>query len=98
MTAEPTVVAASALEAALDEIRVLQHAAWPAHVPYTVEYPIDGQGIVDYLRHWAAVRPDVIAIAYYGRDISYAEYDELSDRFAGWLLGIRSEERRVGKE
>lgn len=76
----------SILEAALVEVRKLQHANWPAEVPHVVEYPIETHGVVDYLRHWAAIRPDTVAIAFYGREISYAEYDELSDRFAGWLL------------
>ncbi|WP_227996712.1 AMP-binding protein [Nocardia australiensis] len=86
MTVEPTAVAPSSLDAALEEIKARQAAAWPAQVPRTVEYPIEAMGVVDYLRHWAAVRPEVTAIAFYGRDISYAEYDGLADRFAGWLL------------
>ncbi|MFC9661143.1 AMP-binding protein [Nocardia sp. NPDC127606] len=86
MTVEPPTVAPPALDTALAQIRQLQSAAWPAQVPRTVEYPIASMAVVDYLRHWAALRPEVTAIAYYGRDLSYAEYDELSDRFAGWLL------------
>ncbi|MFD4358122.1 AMP-binding protein [Nocardia sp. NPDC058518] len=86
MTVEPTTVAPPSLTAALAEIHARQSAVWPAQVPRTVEYPIESMALVDYLRHWAAQQPEATAIAYYGRDISYAEYDELSDRFAGWLL------------
>lgn len=75
-----------ALEAALAEIRRVQEVHWPPEVPRTVEYPIEGRGLVDYLRHWASVRPHAPAIEFYGRTVGYAEYDDLSDRFAGWLL------------
>ena len=76
----------TALESALAEIRELQDAAWPPQVPRTVEYPIEGRTVIDYLRHWASERPQTVAIDFYGRAITYAELDELSDRFAGWLL------------
>ncbi|ANZ26764.1 acyl-CoA synthetase [Rhodococcus sp. WB1] len=84
-----------ALEAALAEIRRVQEAHWPPEVPRTVEYPIEGRGLVDYLRHWASVRPHAPAIEFYGRTVGYAEYDDLSDRFAGWLLarGARAGDR-----
>lgn len=74
-----------ALEAALAEVRVVQDASWPDGVPRGVEYPLPDGGVVDYLRHWARTRPEATAIVFYGREVSYAEYDELSDRFAGWL-------------
>ena len=76
----------TALESALAEIRELQAAAWPPEVPRSVEYPIEGRTVIDYLRHWATQRPHTVAIDFYGRDITYAELDDLSDRFAGWLL------------
>ncbi|GAA4490587.1 AMP-binding protein [Rhodococcus olei] len=81
-----TTVASSVLEAALAEVRQVQQANWPAAIPREVRDPIGSHGLVDHLRHWAAERPDTVAIAFYGREIGYAEYDELSDRFAGWLL------------
>lgn len=81
-----TTVTPPVRDAALAEIQRLQQAHWPAEVPREVVYPLATQGLVDYLRHWAVERPDVVAIAFYGREITYAEYDELSDRFAGWLL------------
>ncbi|MFC6009866.1 AMP-binding protein [Nocardia lasii] len=83
MTAE---LATAALDAALAQVRACQQAAWPHQVPRTPQYPIESMALVDYLRHWASERPETVAIGFYGRDISYAEYDELSDRFAGWLL------------
>ncbi|MEJ6550248.1 AMP-binding protein [Corynebacterium sp. USCH3] len=74
------------LEAALAEVRAVQDSNWPAEVPRTVSYPAGTDGIVEYLWHWADTRPDDEAIIFYGRTVSYSEYDELSDRFAGWLL------------
>ncbi|MCQ4122693.1 AMP-binding protein [Rhodococcus tibetensis] len=76
----------AALETALAEIRELQDTAWPSQVPRGVEYPIEDRTVVGYLRHWATTRPSTVAIDFYGRRITYAEYDEMSDRFAGWLL------------
>ena len=74
-------------DTALAEISALQQRFWPTQVKREVNYPIPGRGMVDYLRHWAATRPQTIAIAFYGREVSYAEYDDLSDRFAAWLSG-----------
>ncbi|MEV4643282.1 AMP-binding protein [Saccharopolyspora sp. NPDC049357] len=72
-------------EEALAEVRRLQAANWPEQVPGTVVHPVEVPALPEHLRHWAKTRPDTIAISFYGRDITYAEYDELSDRFAGWL-------------
>ncbi|WP_213576073.1 AMP-binding protein [Rhodococcus sp. USK13] len=74
------------LEAALADLRAIQDAAWPPQVPKAVDYPIEDRTVVGYLRHWATRRPDTVAIDFYGRRITYAEFDDLSDRFAGWLL------------
>ncbi|EGD53979.1 AMP-binding protein [Gordonia neofelifaecis] len=80
-----SIATAANLAAAVDEIRSRQLANWPAEVPRTFAYPAGEASIVDHLRYWAAERPDAVAISFYGRDVTYAEYDELSDRFAGWL-------------
>lgn len=44
--------------------------------------------LVGRLRHWSAARPHDPAIVFYGRVVTYAEYDELSDRLAGWLISL----------
>ena len=41
--------------------------------------------LTHYLREWARRTPDKAAIIFYGREISYAELDRLSDRFAAVL-------------
>ena len=77
-----------ALDTALAEITALQIANWPADVGREVVYPAGRATMVDHLRHWAATRPDAVAISFYGHDITYADYDEASDRFAGWLASV----------
>jgi long-chain acyl-CoA synthetase len=44
------------------------------------------QPIHEYLRHYAQVTPAKEAIIFYGRTITYQELNELSDRFANYLL------------
>ncbi|MGB3696550.1 MAG: AMP-binding protein [Gordonia sp. (in: high G+C Gram-positive bacteria)] len=82
-------------ETAIAQIRALQLENWPAEVPRHYDYPAGRATVVDHLRHWADRRPDAIAISFYGRDLTYAEYDEISDRFAGWLesVGVREGDR-----
>ncbi|GAA1073605.1 AMP-binding protein [Tsukamurella spumae] len=82
---------AAALAAAAEEIHALRLRNWPAQVPRTVEYPAGTPAMVEHLRHWARQRPETVAIAFYGRELTYAEYDDLSDRFAGLLAehGVR---------
>lgn len=95
-TDEPITTAAPAdLDAAANRVRRLQERNWPAAVPRTFEYPAGRPDVTSHLRHWAAERPDTTAIAFYGRLISYAEYDKLSDRVAGWLAahGVRPGDR-----
>lgn len=41
--------------------------------------------VATWVAHWARERPDTTAVHYYGRDISFAELNELADRAAGWL-------------
>lgn len=40
----------------------------------------------EYLRHYARTIPDKPAMIYYGRTLTFRELDELSDRFANYLL------------
>ncbi|MCD2097368.1 AMP-binding protein [Rhodococcus rhodochrous] len=76
------------IESALAQIRALQEKNWPAQVPREFTYPAGTPALAEHLRHWARERPDTVAISFYGRDITYAAYDEMSDRFAGWLTSI----------
>ncbi|WP_156640032.1 AMP-binding protein [Bosea sp. PAMC 26642] len=66
-------------------LRLLHDKAWPAGVPRTPRYPLGEIAISDHLREWARRQPDKPACIFYGREISYRELDDLSDRFAALL-------------
>ena len=79
----------------LSEARRRADARWPADVPREAQYPLGEISIGDHLRHWARETPDNVAIAFYGTEVTWAQYDELSDRAAGWLasVGVRAGDR-----
>ncbi len=58
---------------------------WPPGVPRAPHYPFGEIPLSDYLRKWAQRQPDTAALIFYGREISYAELDRLSDRFAALI-------------
>ena len=70
----------------LEHLRELQQAAWPRGHACEPEYPLGQRPLTHYLKHWAAVSPDKPAVRFYGHDLSYAELDDLSSRFATLLL------------
>lgn len=45
---------------------------------------VDGT-VATWVAHWALTRPETTAVHFYGRDITYAELDNLADRAAEWL-------------
>ncbi|HRO57814.1 MAG TPA: AMP-binding protein [Burkholderiaceae bacterium] len=73
----------------------LHRRNWPASVPTEAIYPHGEVPVGDYLRAWARERPDHRAIVFYGTEISYAELNDLSDRFAALLHqhGVRGGDR-----
>ena len=75
----------------LDQLAALQAAAWPAAVPRSATYPHGQQPLSEYLRAWARLQPDSVALDFYGHSLSYAELDQQSDRCAALLteLGVR---------
>ncbi|MFA6965643.1 AMP-binding protein [Bosea sp. (in: a-proteobacteria)] len=78
-----------------DRLRALQSAAWPEGVPRQPHFPLGEIAISDHLREWARRQPEKPACIFYGREVSYAELDDLSDRFAALLhaRGVRSGDR-----
>ncbi|PZO03518.1 MAG: acyl-CoA synthetase [Hyphomicrobiales bacterium] len=68
-----------------DRLRQLQSAAWPAGIPREPHYPLGEVAISEHLREWARRQPNKPACIFYGREISYRELDNLSDRFAALL-------------
>lgn len=81
--ADPTMTIDEA--AYFDRLRQLQTAAWPAGIAREAHYPLGEIAISEHLREWARRQPEKPACIFYGRDISYRELDDLSDRFAALL-------------
>ena len=70
----------------LSELKQKQQHAWPAQSAQAPVYPLGEKSLTEYLRHWAETTPDKPAVRFYGHDLSYAELDDLSDRFAALLI------------
>jgi len=68
------------------------YKVWPVWVPktFTVEKPTS-----EYIREWATLTPDKIALSFYGRDITYDQLNRSIDRMAWGLvdLGIKKGDR-----
>lgn len=61
---------------------------WKRHWPAGVDeraIRLPTEPITQFLRANARRRPEQPALIFYGRELSFAELDEASDRFAGWL-------------
>jgi long-chain acyl-CoA synthetase len=59
---------------------------WPSGVPTEIHYLQGERPIFHYLRCHAKAWPGKTAINFYGLEISYAEFDRLTDLFASYLL------------
>jgi acyl-CoA synthetase (AMP-forming)/AMP-acid ligase II len=69
----------------LDHLRTLWRQRWPKGVPDAPCYPLGKIPLTEHLREWARRTPDKPTVIFYGREVTYAELDRLSDRFAAWL-------------
>ncbi|MCL5042745.1 MAG: AMP-binding protein, partial [Gammaproteobacteria bacterium] len=69
----------------LTRLQQLHTQNWPEGHAREPEYPLGERPLTSYLRHWADTTPHKSAIAFYGHNTSFAELDELSDRFASLL-------------
>ena len=61
------------------------YKVWPTWAPKTLE---PEKPACEYIRDWAELRPDAIALSFYGRDITYAELNGMIDRLAWGLVDI----------
>lgn len=68
---------------------------WPADLALDLSYRRGQKPLYEYLRDYAGVNPEKTAIIWYGREMSYKEIDDLSDRFAAYLRnsGIKKGDR-----
>lgn len=69
----------------LQQLAAIRDEHWPEGYPKTVSYPLGDAPLSAYLSHWAAERPDKTALIYYGREFTFRELDQLSNRFANFL-------------
>lgn len=76
-------------------LHALWDKAWPPELPRKPHYPLGEIAISEHLREWARRQPEKPACIFYGREISYAELDRLSERFAALLNehGVRHGDR-----
>ncbi|MGP3923481.1 AMP-binding protein [Streptomyces sp. 8N616] len=79
----------------LADVRARQRRVWPREVPAEVVHPQGERPLTEYLAHWSGHCPDRVAINFYGRRIGYAELEDLTARFCGWLqrTGVRPGDR-----
>lgn len=61
------------------------YKVWPMWVPKTLEVE---KPTSEYIREWAELTPDRIALSFYGRDVSYRELNNMIDRAAWGLVGL----------
>jgi long-chain acyl-CoA synthetase len=59
---------------------------WPDGVPTEIHYLQGERPVFHYVRNHAKKWPTKTAINFYGLEISYAEFDRLTDRFASYLI------------
>ena len=68
------------------------HKLWPVWVPktFTAEKPTS-----EYMREWAALTPEKIALSFYGRDITFNQLSRMIDQMAWGLvdLGVKKGDR-----
>ena len=69
--------------------------SWQQDIPTTLTFEHGKKPIHEYLRIRAGEIPNKTAIIFYGREISYRELDEASDRFANYLrqTGVKKGDR-----
>ena len=65
---------------------------WPLMVPKNID---PEKPVCEYVRDWAALTPDSIALTYYGTDITYKELNRLIDKAAWGLIdaGVKKGDR-----
>jgi long-chain acyl-CoA synthetase len=68
---------------------------WPSGVSETLDYLHGKKPIFEYLRRHARSHPEKAAINFYGLEITYAELDEMTDKFAAYLTekGVKKGDR-----
>jgi long-chain acyl-CoA synthetase len=69
----------------LGQLKKLWEKNWPESLPREPEYPFGEVLITDYLRKRAELTPDKPCIIWYGKELTFKQLDDLSNRFASFL-------------
>ncbi|MBP1759342.1 MAG: acyl-CoA synthetase (AMP-forming)/AMP-acid ligase [Firmicutes bacterium] len=59
---------------------------WPNYLAPNLTYRLGQKPLHEYLRDNAHLNPEKIAIIWYGREITYRELNDLSEKFAAFLI------------
>jgi acyl-CoA synthetase (AMP-forming)/AMP-acid ligase II len=82
-------------KAYLESLERLWAKNWPAGLPREIEYPLGEALLTDYLRERARMHPDRPVVLFYGKELTFAQLDDLSNRFASFLAaqGLKKGDR-----
>lgn len=69
----------------LDRLKKLWEKNWPVSLPKEPNYPFGEVLMTDYLHKRADLTPDKPCIIWYGKELTFKQLDDLSDRFAAFL-------------
>ncbi len=69
----------------LEGLEKLWAKNWPAGLPRELEYPLGEVPLTECLRERARQHPDKPVVIFYGREMTFGQLDDLSDRFAVFL-------------
>lgn len=76
---------ALSLDEYVAELAARQRDLRPTGIPHEVAYPAGEQTIPGHISHWAAQRPDHVALLMDDQRFTYAELDDVHRRVAGWM-------------
>ncbi len=66
----------------LDGDFAVEREGWPDDLPRTLSFPHGRRPLHEYVRRHAQERPDAPAVTFYGRTLSWREFDDAVDAFA----------------
>jgi long-chain acyl-CoA synthetase len=70
----------------LEQLHFLWNENRPSDLPKEANYPFGEVLVTEYLSKRAELTPDKPCLIYYGKEITFAELDDLSNRFASFLI------------